>query len=93
MDTDGTGATLAWPLIVSAAALLSEVAEGEDPGPTLPNDMTTMASLPTAQETPGDAGLVHAERSTTDELSSSLHAADEDTPKNTELKTSETSVV
>ena len=94
MDSiDGTGATLAWPLIVSAAALLTEVAEGEDPGPTLPNDMTTMASLPTAQETPGDAGLVHAERSTTDELSSSLHAADEDTPKNTELKTSETSVV
>ena len=40
MDSiDGTGATLAWPLIVSAAALLTEVAEGEDPGPTLPNDI------------------------------------------------------
>jgi nicotinate-nucleotide--dimethylbenzimidazole phosphoribosyltransferase len=34
--TDGTGATLAWPLVRSAAALLSEVAEGEDPGPTRP---------------------------------------------------------
>jgi nicotinate-nucleotide--dimethylbenzimidazole phosphoribosyltransferase len=35
-STDGTGATLAWPLIRSAAALLTEVAEGEDAGPTLP---------------------------------------------------------
>jgi nicotinate-nucleotide--dimethylbenzimidazole phosphoribosyltransferase len=33
---DGTGATLAWPLVRSAAALLTEVADGEDPGPTLP---------------------------------------------------------
>jgi nicotinate-nucleotide--dimethylbenzimidazole phosphoribosyltransferase len=32
--TDGTGATLAWPLVKSAAALLTEVAEGEDPGPS-----------------------------------------------------------
>jgi nicotinate-nucleotide--dimethylbenzimidazole phosphoribosyltransferase len=40
-STDGTGATLAWPLIRSAAALLSEVAEGEDPGPTLPAPLTT----------------------------------------------------
>jgi nicotinate-nucleotide--dimethylbenzimidazole phosphoribosyltransferase len=35
-STDGTGATLAWPLIRSAAALLSEVADGEDPGPSMP---------------------------------------------------------
>lgn len=35
-STDGTGATLAWPLIRSAGALLTEVAEGEDPGPSLP---------------------------------------------------------
>ena len=35
-STDGTGATLAWPLVKSAAALLTEVAEGEDPGPTWP---------------------------------------------------------
>ncbi|MEN9543443.1 MAG: hypothetical protein RLZZ598_276 [Pseudomonadota bacterium] len=33
---DGTGATLAWPLVHASAALLTEVAEGEDPGPTLP---------------------------------------------------------
>jgi nicotinate-nucleotide--dimethylbenzimidazole phosphoribosyltransferase len=33
-STDGTGATLAWPLVRSAAALLTEVAEGEDPGPS-----------------------------------------------------------
>ncbi|HSQ73550.1 MAG TPA: nicotinate-nucleotide--dimethylbenzimidazole phosphoribosyltransferase, partial [Rubrivivax sp.] len=36
-STDGTGATLAWPLVKSAAALLTEVADGEDPGPTHPN--------------------------------------------------------
>ncbi|HEX6706318.1 MAG TPA: nicotinate-nucleotide--dimethylbenzimidazole phosphoribosyltransferase [Albitalea sp.] len=36
---DGTGATLAWPLVRSAAALLTEVAEGEDPGPTHPADV------------------------------------------------------
>ena len=35
-STDGTGATLSWPLVRSAAALLTEVAEGEDAGPTLP---------------------------------------------------------
>jgi len=35
-STDGTGATLAWPLVKSAAALLTEVADGEDPGPSRP---------------------------------------------------------
>ena len=35
-SADGTGATLAWPLVRAAAALLSEVAEGEDPGPSRP---------------------------------------------------------
>ena len=40
-STDGTGATLAWPLIRSAAALLTEVAEGEDPGPTHPGPITS----------------------------------------------------
>ncbi len=39
-STDGTGATLAWPLVRSAAALLTEVAEGEDPGPSRPAEMT-----------------------------------------------------
>ncbi len=38
-STDGTGATLAWPLVRSAAALLTEVAEGEEPGPTHPGVM------------------------------------------------------
>ncbi len=38
-STDGTGASLAWPLLHSAAALLTEVAEGESPGPTLPGDL------------------------------------------------------
>jgi len=33
--TDGTGATLAWPLVKSAAALLTELAEGEDSGPSV----------------------------------------------------------
>jgi nicotinate-nucleotide--dimethylbenzimidazole phosphoribosyltransferase len=33
---DGTGATLAWPMIQSAAALLTEVADGEEPGPSSP---------------------------------------------------------
>ncbi|HWP18494.1 MAG TPA: nicotinate-nucleotide--dimethylbenzimidazole phosphoribosyltransferase [Burkholderiaceae bacterium] len=40
MDTlDGTGAVLAWPLVRSAAALLTEVAEGEEPGPTHPTPL------------------------------------------------------
>jgi nicotinate-nucleotide--dimethylbenzimidazole phosphoribosyltransferase len=42
-STDGTGATLAWPLVRSAAALLTEVAEGEEPGPTQPAPITTSA--------------------------------------------------
>jgi nicotinate-nucleotide--dimethylbenzimidazole phosphoribosyltransferase len=35
-SVDGTGSTLAWPLVRCAAALLTEVAEGEEAGPTLP---------------------------------------------------------
>ena len=38
-STDGTGATLAWPLVRAAAALLSEVAEGEDAGPSRPGSI------------------------------------------------------
>lgn len=47
-STDGTGATLAWPLVRCAAALLSEVAEGDDPGPTQPDGVAlgTDASTP-----------------------------------------------
>jgi nicotinate-nucleotide--dimethylbenzimidazole phosphoribosyltransferase len=37
MDSnDGTGAALAWPLVRSAAAMLTEVADGDDPGPSGP---------------------------------------------------------
>jgi nicotinate-nucleotide--dimethylbenzimidazole phosphoribosyltransferase len=46
-STDGTGATLAWPLVRSAAALLTEVADGEDPGPSRPGDI---AHAPPARE-------------------------------------------
>lgn len=49
-STDGTGATLAWPLIRSAAALLADVADGQDPGPSLPAALSalsaTQVSLP-----------------------------------------------
>jgi nicotinate-nucleotide--dimethylbenzimidazole phosphoribosyltransferase len=38
-STDGTGATLAWPFVRSAAALLTEVADGADPGPSHPTPM------------------------------------------------------
>ena len=38
-STDGTGATLAWPLLRSAAALLTDVADGEDPGPSRPGKL------------------------------------------------------
>jgi nicotinate-nucleotide--dimethylbenzimidazole phosphoribosyltransferase len=37
--TDGTGAALAWSLVHSAAALLTDVPEGEEPGPTLPQGL------------------------------------------------------
>ena len=42
---DGTGATLAFPLVRSAAALLTEVAEGEDPGPSVPGAMNPVTTL------------------------------------------------
>jgi hypothetical protein len=45
--------TLAFPLVKSAAALLTEVAEGEDPGPSLPGDFA-----------PGIALIADAEDST-----------------------------
>jgi len=45
-STDGTGATLAWPLIRAAGALLSEVAEGDDPGPTHPAPMAPATQSP-----------------------------------------------
>ena len=42
---DGTGAALAWPLVRSAAALLTEVADGEDPGPSRPQPLGDEATL------------------------------------------------
>lgn len=52
-STDGTGATLAWPLVRAAAALLSEVAEGEDPGPTLPGSLSGQTGSSTSCPPPG----------------------------------------
>jgi nicotinate-nucleotide--dimethylbenzimidazole phosphoribosyltransferase len=58
---DGTGATLAWPLVRAGAALLTEVAEGEDAGPSRPSGMTTVSGittqgdLPTTTREPGTA--------------------------------------
>ena len=48
-STDGTGATLAWPLVRSAAALLTEVAEGEDSGPTHPGPLNSTSEPTTLQ--------------------------------------------
>ncbi|MDP1899168.1 MAG: nicotinate-nucleotide--dimethylbenzimidazole phosphoribosyltransferase [Rubrivivax sp.] len=45
-STDGTGATLAWPMVRSAAALLTDVAEGEDPGPTRPEGVLPLTPDP-----------------------------------------------
>ena len=49
-STDGTGATLAWPLVRSAAALLTEVAEGEEAGPTQPAPMQAAGEPPAASQ-------------------------------------------
>ncbi len=50
-STDGTGATLAWPLIRAAAALLTEVADGEDPGPSQPSEMPAEPVAPNVTTT------------------------------------------
>lgn len=52
-STDGTGAVLAWPLVNCAAALLTEVADGEDPGPTYPVDLR----MDTAGASTGDSAV------------------------------------
>lgn len=46
-STDGTGATLAWPLLRCAAGLLTEVADGEDPGPSQPDGLLTLSQSET----------------------------------------------
>ena len=45
-SADGTGAALAWPLVKSAAALLTDVADGEDPGPTQPDKWPVPDGVP-----------------------------------------------
>ncbi len=49
-STDGTGATLAWPLIKASAALLTEIAEGEDPGPSQPGDIPRRQDAPAVED-------------------------------------------
>ncbi len=56
-STDGTGAALAWPLVKSAAALLTEVAEGEDPGPTRPAGSTVAGAEDVPAASGGEAAL------------------------------------
>ena len=56
-STDGTGATLVWPLLKSAAALLTEVAEGEDPGPTRPGGLPEPFIEPKPEPSPFGAAL------------------------------------
>ena len=56
-STDGTGATLVWPLLKSAAALLTEVADGEDPGPTRPGGLPEPFGEPTPEASPFGAAL------------------------------------
>jgi nicotinate-nucleotide--dimethylbenzimidazole phosphoribosyltransferase len=62
--TDGTGSTLAWPLVRSAAALLTEVADGEDPGPTEPDAMDSEPEpfAPEAEAEPESATSIFGPR-------------------------------
>jgi nicotinate-nucleotide--dimethylbenzimidazole phosphoribosyltransferase len=41
---DGTGALLAWPLVRSAAALLAEVPDGDEPAPSVPAPLVGAAA-------------------------------------------------
>ena len=61
-STDGTGATLAWPLIKSAAALLTEVADGEDPGPTRPTPLIDSLEYGTVPQAMAAARMMPAAR-------------------------------
>jgi nicotinate-nucleotide--dimethylbenzimidazole phosphoribosyltransferase len=55
-STDGTGATLAWPMVRSAVALLTEVADGEDAGPSRPGGLPEPFVEPKPEPSPfGDA--------------------------------------
>ncbi len=52
---DGTGACLSWPLVRSAAALLTELADGEDPGPSRPSPMAEPPVVTDAVSSVADA--------------------------------------
>ena len=56
-STDGTGATLAWPLVKSAAALLTEVADGEEAGPSRPAGLPEPFNEPKPEPSPFGATL------------------------------------
>lgn len=56
-STDGTGALLAWPMVKSAAALLTEVADGEDPGPSRPAGLATPSADPKPESSPFGTAL------------------------------------
>ncbi len=56
-STDGTGGTLAWPLLKSAAALLTAVPEGEDPGPSRPAGLPEPFVEPEPMPSPFGAAL------------------------------------
>ena len=56
-SVDGTGATLAWPLVSAAAALLAEVADGEDPGPAWPAGLSPEDEEPSGELFPGEQRL------------------------------------
>ena len=55
-STDGTGATLAWPLLKSAAALLTELADGEDAGPSRPGGLPEPFAEPQPEPMPSPFG-------------------------------------
>jgi nicotinate-nucleotide--dimethylbenzimidazole phosphoribosyltransferase len=52
---DGTGAALAWPLLAASAALLSEVVDGEDPGPSWPGELAEDEADSLRRLFPGEA--------------------------------------
>ena len=56
-STDGTGATLAWPLVKSAAALLTELADGEDAGPSGPGGLPEPFVEPKSESSPFGSAL------------------------------------
>jgi nicotinate-nucleotide--dimethylbenzimidazole phosphoribosyltransferase len=55
-STDGTGSTLAWPLLNSAAALLTELADGEDAGSSRPGGPAEPFALPEPEPMPSPFG-------------------------------------